>query len=410
MISSLDPNLSKKFRDKVHDHGEFVRLYFHELNGKDIWSKICSCMDWLDVSIHGLELPSHHESMNITSLRFTHFIVTIDMIYESITNLWTSFEEVTDFKYPYKYDSSIFNANEYGENLYDDDYFKLIRAWFGIHAVNGNKVNIQGYPNNLRFFTSWSTSFDRNEFSLQLYSNNKSAEKQYGGTKKIDVREIIKFIELRYYTLHDLINIVDELYIQEKQSLQQTPIRLDKSQTHLEQIQYLYSKAQERKLTSEYFQHHIELYISFLKCDLDNFSFKDKELVLRYLYELKEIIPAYKKIVEEVNVADPPHIFSLMDLRSQVYSANRYEFSKILDYVETSSLGLGNYQTYIFSLKILIKKGLLPYYSASLSGEALVLLIYSLDHKWAKEQSTNILHNSLTKKGTTIDDLRNLLD
>lgn len=93
MISELDPNLIHNFRKKVHDHNNFVRIYFADykesngVEGKDVWSKICSCMDWLTVAIEGITIPQEKKSMNLSSLGFTHFLVTIDMIVESVNHL-----------------------------------------------------------------------------------------------------------------------------------------------------------------------------------------------------------------------------------------------------------------------------------------------------------------------------------
>lgn len=405
VIQKIDPELSRKFRDKVHDHNEFVRLYFVDFNGKDIWSKICSCMDWLDVAVDGLELPVQHSNMNVTSLSFTHFIVTLDMIFESIKNMWISFQQAINVKYPYENDFSIFNANEFGKSFSDEEYFKKIRAWFGVHAVNGNIEDIEGYPKNVRFFTSWSNSFNQNEFSLQLYSNNSQAERQYGGIKKINVNSLLEFTSLRYNTLYDLMDVIDDLYFREKRRLQQTKVLLDTDNTYLQQIQQLYKQAQERKLTSEYYEFEVERYIYFLKCDLDEFSNKDKKLVSEYLNELKEIIPVYKRIVQNVD-SEEVSVFNFLRIRSQIFADNNYDFSKVLEYAEHEDCpAVGNYGTYKISMKILIEKEILPSYSLYLSGKALSLLIHALDHKWAKEQSRFTGHNDNNDLVNIIDDI-----
>lgn len=406
VIPKIDPELSRKFRNKVHDHNEFVRLHLVDLNGKDVWSKVCSCMDWLDVAVQGLELPTQHKNMNVTSLRFTHFIVTIDMIFESIKNLWTSFKQATNVKHPYENDSSIFNANEFERSFSDEAYFKKIRAWFGIHAVNGNKEEIEGYPKNTRFFTSWSNSFDGHEFSLRLYSNNSQAERQYGGTKKINVNKIIEFIDLRYNTLYELMDVIDELYYREKQRLQQTQVLLDKDSTYLEQIQQLYKQSQERRLTSEHYKFEVETYISFLKCDLDEFSNNDREIVSEYLNELRKIIPAYKRIIQNVDWEESSVFNLLSSRRSQISVDHHYEFSKILEYAEHEDYpSIGSYGMYKISMEILIDKEILPAYSLSLPGKALSLLIHALDHKWAKEQPKLNRNNGYNALINILDDI-----
>jgi len=407
VIAKIDPELSRKFRSKVHDHNEFVRLHFVDLNGKDVWSKICSCMDWLDVAVQGLELPDQHQNMNVTSLSFTHFIVTIDIIFESIKNLWVSFEQATNIQYPYENDCSIFNANEFGRNFSDEEYFKKIRAWFGLHAVNGNKEDIEGYPKNIRFFTSWSSAsfFNENVFSLQLYSNNSCAEEQYGGTKEIEVNKVIEFIERRYNTLYELMNIIDELYDKEKQRLQQTPVLLNKNSTYLEQMEQLYRESKERRLTSEHYEFEIERYISFLKCDLDKFNDKSREFVSEYLNELKGIIPAYKRIIQNVEWIELS-VFNLLSLRSQISVDHHYEISKIIEYaVNEDHPGIGNYGSYKFAMNRLINKEILPDFSLSLSGKSLSLLIYALDHNWTKEHPKFTKSNGYNESVNIVDNI-----
>ncbi len=147
MILEIDPNLIDNFRDKVHDHNDFIRIHFVDykmkngVKGKDIWSKICSCMDWLTVAVEGIEIPKYNENMNLASLDFTHFLVTIDMIVESVNHLWLAIGQTIDIKQPYLNDRSIFKARVFEREYTDEKYVKELRSWFGVHAVNGNEVS-----------------------------------------------------------------------------------------------------------------------------------------------------------------------------------------------------------------------------------------------------------------------------
>jgi hypothetical protein len=389
VIHELNPELSNAFRNKVHDNDDFIRIFFSDFYGKDIWSKICSCMDWLDVSVQGIKLPVPHKSMNITSLEFTHFIVTIDMIFESIKHLWSSLSLATGIDYPFGGDRNVFVAYEFDKEWTDDAYFKNIRAWFGVHAVNGNKVQLKGFPNDTRFFTSWSSSFDGNVFSISVYSNNSAAEKQYGGIKKIFLNQIIDFISLRYNSLNDLITNIDDLYYKEKQKLKLKPVFLDKESTPLNQINQLLEQSNERKLTMEHYSIEIEKYISFLNCERDKFSDYDKELVQTYMNELENVIPAYYEIIQNVDWREH-QIFELLNLTSQVYLENLYDFGKVLEYAENEdNPDVGSYSSYQLSMEILVENNLLPEYSFKLSGGALSLLIYAKDFKWRGESRQN---------------------
>lgn len=157
MISELKHELIHSFRNKVHEHNDFIRLYFvdykpkNNIEGKDIWSKICSCMDWLTVAVEGIKKPDINKNMNRSSLEFTHFIVTIDMIVEAVNHLWLSIGQAVNAKQPYIKDRSIFKGRDFDKDYTDEKYFKEIRSWFGVHAVNGNEVDLDGFNKGVRF-------------------------------------------------------------------------------------------------------------------------------------------------------------------------------------------------------------------------------------------------------------------
>ncbi|WP_338786278.1 hypothetical protein [Metabacillus sp. FJAT-53654] len=389
MVPELDPKIIYDFRTRVHENNDFIRLYFVDykaksnVEGKDIWSKICSCMDWLTVSVEGIEKPEKYSNMNIASLKFTHFLVTIDMIVEAVNHLWLSIGQVNNVKQPYIDDRSIFNGREFDRDYTDEKYFKEIRSWFGVHAVNGNKVELEGFNMEVRFFSSWSSKrlFNEEEFYIRLYSNNWRAEEKYGGTKKVTVDDLIKFVALRYNTLPKLMDEIDRLYLKEKKRLQNTPVQHDLDGTDHNQLQQLYQQAKERKLTEEYYEYAIQDYISFLSCDLNEYKEKDKQLVKKYLLDLKPIIPAYYKIIQEVDESEY-EVFELLNMRSRTYADNYYDFSKVLEYAN----GGANFSTGIISLETIIEKGLLPDYCFNLSGPCLHLLIHAIDHELNRSQ------------------------
>lgn len=388
MISEINPNLVREFRGKVHENNDFIRCYFVEFKqnsnkeGKDIWSKICSCMDWLTVAADAIEKPKRHKNANYTSLEFTHFITTIDMIVEAINHLWLAIGEATKTKQPYIKDRSIFQKKEFDKELTDEAYFKEIRAWFGIHAVNGNATELEGFKQPVRFFSSWSTNSRWDEegtFYIQLYSNNPTAEKKYGGRKEIKVDDLLKFVTLRYNTLTQLMSEIDALYSRIKKELKERPVHLDESKPELTQLRQLIEQAKERKLTSEFYEYDILTYESFLECDLVEFRSIDRELVSNYLMDLKPIIPIYKNIIQNVDDSEYD-IFQKLHMCSQIYAENSYDFAKVLEYAD----GHGSYTSGIISLELLIEKGVLPAYSTNLSGVCLSLLIHALDYKFNK--------------------------
>ena len=47
-------DLSKKFREKANEY-EFLLSQYSNRNGRDLWSCICSSMDWIDVGVQYIE-------------------------------------------------------------------------------------------------------------------------------------------------------------------------------------------------------------------------------------------------------------------------------------------------------------------------------------------------------------------
>lgn len=387
MISELDISLIHNFRKKINGYNGVIKHYFIDFKknendeGKDIWSKICSCMDWLTVAVEAIEKPRRHKNENYTSLEFTHFITTIDMIIEAIEHLWMAIKDATKTDRPYVEDRSVFNKKEFEKEFTDEDYFKEIRAWFGIHSVNGNEVKIEGFKQRVRFFSSWSTHSRWDEdgtYTLRLYSNNSEAEDKYGGIKKIKVDDILRFVALRYSTLSEFMNEIDKLYVKVIKDMQETPIELDESKSELNQLEQLYQQAKQRKLTGEHYEEEIQTYMSFLKCNLNEFQEAERTLVVNYLSELKPIITTYKDIIQNVDHGEFA-VFDMLSLNSQLAKDYYYHFEKTFEYAEVDNMSGFKF----ISLQYLIKEGILPEYSCSLTGSCLSLLLHAIDFKHA---------------------------
>jgi hypothetical protein len=120
---------------------------------------------------------------------------------------------------------------------------------------------------------------------------------------------------------------------------------------------------------------------------LNEYEEIDKHLVTKYLLDLKPIIPTYYKIIQEVDDSEF-EVFELLDMRSQTYLDNYYDFSKVLEYAG----GGGNSSSRMISLEILIEKGLLPEYCADLSLPCLYLLIHALDHESYRTHTWRLRH------------------
>ena len=54
MKDTIDIELITKFRDKVNSNSYFVLQRYKNVNEKNQWNIICSCMDWISVAIRNL--------------------------------------------------------------------------------------------------------------------------------------------------------------------------------------------------------------------------------------------------------------------------------------------------------------------------------------------------------------------
>ncbi|CKG52473.1 Uncharacterised protein [Streptococcus pneumoniae] len=211
-----------------------------------------------------------------------------------------------------------------------------------------------------------------------MYSNNPEAEELYGGTTEIKVNDLIDFITLRFESLNQLMKEIDKLYNREKERLQETLIDLDKDKDELAQLNQLHEQAQKRRLLNELYETDIELYKSFLMCNIKEFQPDERTLVLNYLEVLKPIIPIYRDIIQNVDI-DAFEKFDKLKLSSQVYLVNHYYIINVLESIdEWTDRGID-------SIEYLIKNGILPECITDLSGECRELLIYALDYQWSLE-------------------------
>lgn len=395
MKNKFDKNVISDFRRTVNGSNYFVMHHFSEYvtisdhEKKNLWSKICSCMDWIEVAISGLqEYPKFNiNDINKGSLEFTQFILTIDMISEAIKNLWTTFSLAEDIKqYPLKSNKSIFEGTIWNKSVDDDVYFKHLRAFFGLHSVNGNEVQlpINGKKIKVRFFSSWSTSRDGKEFSLSMYSNNKDAEKKYGGQLKITVDKLISYAYKQYHTLVELSLEIENFHTKTlNDSVVKNQISLTDNLTPLEKMLALKEFSLQTVYLKEYYMQDIDWYIKILQVDQNIYTDKDRQLIQIFLKELEmKVIPAYKKALNSMTPEESRDI-ELISIDPKNIFKFHYDYSKVLVFCEYSSHDFSHdsYESAKlskdFSLNMLIRNNELPEYANKLSKEELYLLIHA---------------------------------
>lgn len=209
------------------EHEEMTFDEFESLNEQEIitlsnnsatWSKVCSCMDWLDVAKKTLDYPNFSGNDDEKSLSLMTFISKCDLLIESVEQLWIAVENSVGIDKFNFYSREIFNSNEFGRENSDKEHFKLLRAWFGFHGVNGNLTKIPELEEKVRFFSSWSSFDVFPKPSICLYSNNLFAEEKYGRWKQFETKKVIELINLYYNSVEILIDRVKEKLPEEEKT------------------------------------------------------------------------------------------------------------------------------------------------------------------------------------------------
>lgn len=196
----LSDELITRFRDKVNEHG-FVYFYYNNKDGKNYWNPICSCMDWISVAIRSIiNAEPLSKNIDVRSMQLYSLISSIDLVSEAIVSLHSILNNTKGRISPFKGDCSIFGRRE---ELDDDNYFKHIRACFGAHPVN---IHLNSCKK--RFFASWphEPSMDDADLKVLLYSNEVG---QPDSSLLLKKRELMKYLEKRYYFLDELIKHIE---------------------------------------------------------------------------------------------------------------------------------------------------------------------------------------------------------
>lgn len=190
---ALDYSLIDKFRRKVNSNHYFVMNQYKNQDGKNLWNIICSCMDWIEVAVNGIpHIQLEHKNSNVASLNLMQLICAMDLIKESVHQLYRVFQ----LDYPFKSDHSIFK-----DKKTDDEHFKHLRAVFGVHPVN-----LKGEDNS-RNFASWSTAKLDGDFSAFVYSNKIGVEDRL---YSVWINDLFKYTNMRYLLLEEILKKIDQ--------------------------------------------------------------------------------------------------------------------------------------------------------------------------------------------------------
>ena len=311
MNNGISVDKIESFREFVNENQDFILNQYQNINGKNHWNLLCSCMDWLTVSATYLQNPPRLDSnSNIQAMQMFTLISSIDLIYESINQLHRIF--FTDKKLPFKGEKVFFSKRIFDQD--DNNYFKSIRASFGAHPVNLKDSNIQR-------FASWpSTSFMSKEgLTVQLYS---STDEEDDLLMNLYWDELISFAIQRYEYLDTITNQIVTLYERYKNELRN--IAIEKKITPLEQLYVLQSESSKRE-NNDYYKCTINELIIIFRTELS-----DPHLGALEKENKKSLLPLINEIMnnlQRMEIVDLENDF-LIRQQSNLSKTLRYELGK----------------------------------------------------------------------------------
>ena len=240
-MPKLTDRLLHEFRDKVHDGNRIWKLYRNR-DGKNQWNIICSAMDWIQVTVEGIDTDSLiRENSDEASRRMISFVSYIDVLCEGISQLHRVLFNTKEI--PFKDDHSVFKQSDKD----DTDYFKTVRAVFAAH-----QVNLYGFKP--KAFASWSGGgIGHGDFSVIIYSIDPEKENQ---TFDICFDDIFRYAERRYHYLITLMKEIDRQIEEDNKywRSQRIPERKEDVLTHIE----LLKEENEKRLENEWIKERLE--------------------------------------------------------------------------------------------------------------------------------------------------------
>lgn len=287
---NIDASLIGSFREKVNSNSNFILNTYRNRNNKDQWSIICSCMDWISVSVRFLSSKtSFDDDIDSRVMELFSVISAVDIILESVNQLHRVLFNTNEV--PFQADNTIFKNNQL--NLPDNDYFKELRAMFGAHPVNLN------HKNGKRWYASWPNQsfFSKdNIFEIRLYSNELNVPDLHFG---ININEIESFAIKHYEYLNTLINEIDNqfnLYCEKYKKIE-IPIQ----SSHLQMLNSLKTESQAR-FNNDYYKMCIDELIIVFSTDLNIPELAEEECL--YKQALVTVINEIKDNLQNMNLTD----------------------------------------------------------------------------------------------------------
>ncbi|MPM47950.1 hypothetical protein SDC9_94671 [bioreactor metagenome] len=287
---NLNTTLIRSFREKVNSHSSYVYNKYRDIDNKNHWNLICSCMDWITVSVKFLTTEINYDKdIDVRVMGLFSVISAIDIIVESINQLHRVLCNTQDI--PFTGENGIFLNNQLA--LSDNEYFKELRAMFGAHPVNLK------HKNGKHWFASWPHepfSSQNNIFEVRLYSSQVGVKDL---SFSVNLFELEVFAIKHYNHLHFLMNEIDKQI--EDFCERYKRIKIEKKSDPLELLLVLRKESQMR-FNNDYYNGSVDELIILFSTTLDIKELMEEEK--KYRSRLLEVIEEILNNLQSMKVVD----------------------------------------------------------------------------------------------------------
>ncbi len=314
----LSETLIGKFRETVSQK-DFVFFKYKNVDGKNHWNVICSCMDWITVAVRSINLLGNiPKDIDMKVVYIYTLISYIDILNESIKTLHSVlFLNGRQHESPFKNDKSIFGGEEEKD---DNDYFTELRARFGAHPVN-----LKSKDKNERYYASWPyDSWENCDLQVTLYSNLIDGRDRI---IRLKAEDLLRFSALRYEYLESIINEINSQY--QNFILIEKSKKIAKDPNILNQIDILLFENKKR-LNLDY----IESGLLEIR-DLFTVSIPDEKFLEReksFKHDLEKLVENIYVYLQSCDFENEIILYEILK-PSKLYEINVYVMGKLMSYL-----------------------------------------------------------------------------
>lgn len=322
-------------------------------------------MDWIEVAVNGIpHIQLNHKNPNVASLNLMQLICAMDLIKESVHQLYRVFK----LEYPFKSDHSVFQNEKP-----DDEYFKHLRAVFGVHPVN-----LKGEDNS-RNFASWSTAKLDGDFSAFVYSNKIGVEDRL---YSVWINDLFKYTNMRYLLLEEILTKIDQDYKFHQHKYKETEI--NRADCPLDQLEVLKRDNLERYGKGEAYWHEIEELQRLYSIDISSFNSSVQVMIQEYQNALFGVLMEVHQNLQNMDIVE----LSTSEILDPFENVGQsYDKEKLMVYLHNPN---SDYNTGVLGrmgLQMMVEKGELP--EVSLEYDRDELLIFLNAWRWNVNEKDN---------------------